>query len=921
MKAAKLLSRTTLAKVTLWLISTCDRPFCAYQNIGADCSINPFPINSNDDSRQIIKKSGAGTGPITIQCKLSLIVLCLLSLVVSDFAIAELSLHKTVYVDGQYLGDVIVNGSGLSYPYDHLILGAEGSVNYRYNELDGMLDEVAVYDGILNSGRILAHYNAISTNYYTEVMSDSPLGYWRFEDTSSNDSDPVEDCGSLGRDGTYVDSVSLVPGVLGQAAQFHGVVPEGAGDCIDVWDGDGAFSLEDITVELWVNSGNLGTSYPRLFQHNGDWQELHSYGLMCTESSFGVIGANTTNFLPVDINDGQWHQVVATYETIGEAGPEIAAANLIFKSIGSTHDGNGWVLSENGYVGTFIDVGTAGTVTITISADGSIAGGTLPIMHLHIGDCSEEWSVADNGGSHTAYSNYVAEFNLPAGMHAARIEFVNDYTISGDRNLYLKSVIFEGATIQNSETGANALAAADNYIENYRKGPATVNLIIGQAGSVSEGTEVQVKLHRHAFNFGTEVYGISDMPWAEPDPSPGSDNYNYQQFINTHFNMILPGNAGKWRYNEGTRDVVTMQAVDDMLDYADAHGLRARMHGVLWDNQQPDWVDTLKSQALSDPCAAAEYWDEMMERMQYFLADRAGRYTDVDGINEGYHKDTHIQIYGIEGVAEIYSEMAAASAGRAKIAVNEYNVFEWTDYTNWYREHIEDIINAGGIVELIGLQNHTGFDTYNTIITFKNLQLLAGFELPMKVTEFSVDAESSGYPNILTESMRLAFGNDMTDGFIIWGFWSEQIWQQQPGGALVDENWELTDFGIAFEQLMAQWDTNEVAYVNAQGQINFTGYYGDYDIIINDRVYSLTLTKGTATYDLYIPCTSPLQGDIHQDCYVDELDLLQLADQWLQDSAVADLNDDNDVDFGDFAIMGNNWRLCANPMDPSCPDE
>jgi GH35 family endo-1,4-beta-xylanase len=915
MKAAKLLSRTTLARDTLWLVPTCGRPFCASPKILSNSSVKPFSINGSGFSRQIIKESGKGTGPITIHRKLLLIVLFLFA---CDYAIAELSLHKTVYVDGQYLDSAIVSGSGLSYPYDHFILGAEGSVGWRYNELDGTLDEVAIYDGILSSSRILTHYNAIATNYFNEVMADNPLGYWRFEDATSNNGDPVEDWGNVGRDGTYVDSVSLVPGVLGQAARLHGLMPDGAGDCISIWDGDGAFSLEDITVEVWINSSNLGSNYPRLFQHNGNWLEPDGYGLMCTESLFGVIGANTIDYFAVDVNDGLWHHVVVTYETLGEIGPEIGAANLIFKSIGSTHDSNGWILSENGYVGTFIDVNTAGTVTITISADGSLAGGQLPIMHLHIGDCSEEWTVADNGGSHTTYSNYIADFNLPAGMHAVRIEFVNDYTTSGDRNLYLKSVTFDGATIRNSASSANALAAADNYIENYRKGPATVNFIIGQTGSVPEGTEVQVKLRRHTFNFGTEVYGLWDMPWAEPDPTPGSDNYNYQQFINTHFNMILPGNAGKWRYNEYDRDVVTMQAVDDMLDYADAHGLRARMHGVLWDydDQEPDWVNTLQNQALTDPCAAAEYWDEIIERIQYFVGERGGRFTDIDGINESYHKPKNTDIFGIEGVAQLYNEMTAASAGRAKIAVNEYSVLEWTDYTNWYREHIENIVNSGGTVEFIGLQNHTSSGGYNTIAVFKNLQLFAGFELPMKITEFSLDSPSS---TILTDTMRLCFGNDMTDGFIMWGFWKEQMWRD--GSALVDENWDLTDMGVAYEQLMAQWDTNEVVYVNADSQINFAGYYGDYDITINDQVYTLTLTKDTTTYDLQIPCTSQFQGDIYQDCYVDELDLLLFANEWLQEPADADLNDDNDVDFGDFAFIGNDWRLCTDPTNPGCLSE
>jgi len=523
----------------------------------------------------------------------------------------------------------------------------------------------------------------------------------------------------------------------------------------------------------------------------------------------------------------------------------VYAGSMAFKSNGSGHDGNGWVLSSNGYVGTFIDVEIAGSVIITIRADGSIAGGTLPIMDLHVGDFNDTWSVADNGSPHNIYNDYVAVFNLPVGMHAVRVEFVNDYTISGDRNLYLKRVTFSGATLENDASSDNALSTADNYIDKYRKGKAKVTVTIEDA-NVPEGTPVQVELINHAYNFGAAVYGHSSVPsWTLPNPTPGSDNYNYQQFLDSHFNMIVPENSGKWENNESTRDVVTMNAVDAILDYAETHGHRARMHCAFWDNQQPSWVDTLKNQAISDPCGPkpAEYWDEMMERIDYYIADRAHRLTDIDGINESYHKDMHTQIYGIDGVADIYNEMVAASAGQAKIAVNEYGVLEYGGYTNWYREHIEEIINAGGIVELIGLQNYTSSYGYDAVGVFQNLQLFAGFELPMIITEFALESDSP-VPSILTETMRFCFGNDMTDGFVMWGFWDHPNWMWKNGSALVDDNWNLTDCGVAYEQLMAQWDTDEIVYVDSNSQIEFTGFYGEYNLTVDGQSYSFTFVKG-----------------------------------------------------------------------------
>ena len=110
-----------------------------------------------------------------------------------------------------------------------------------------------------------------------------------------------------------------------------------------------------------------------------------------------------------------------------------------------------------------------------------------------------------------------------------------------------------GATIDTSTSEtvlrANALAAADTYIDNFRKGPGKVALV-----GVAPGTEVNVKLKNHAFNFGTNIHGVSDTGLIDPNPTPGSTAAKYQQFVTENFNMVEGSNAGKWSINEGTRD-------------------------------------------------------------------------------------------------------------------------------------------------------------------------------------------------------------------------------------------------------------------------------------------------------------------------------------------------------------------------------
>src|SRR5262249_39949321 len=149
-------------------------------------------------------------------------------------------------------------------------------------------------------------------------------------------------------------------------------------------------------------------------------------------------------------------------------------------------------------------------------------------------------------------------------------------------------------TTTTATNDASALAAADTYIANYRRGPATVAL-----SGLAPGTQVKVKMVRNAFNFGTMVQGFDANVFLAP-VAPGdttSTAYHYQNFVNSHFNILVPSNMGKWDSNEAMQNTVTMGQVDTILNYGQAHDMNVRMHNLIWGNQQPTWVNTLISTA------------------------------------------------------------------------------------------------------------------------------------------------------------------------------------------------------------------------------------------------------------------------------------------------------------------------------------
>lgn len=542
----------------------------------------------------------------------------------------------------------------------------------------------------------------------------------------------------------------------------------------------------------------------------------------------------------------------------------LPAAQLILKSAGQAVD-DSWKLSSNGYVGTYLYVPVQGQLSVTIRASGQTADTIPPHMNIVLNDIRKACEVSSRP------ADYILATIVPAGMHFLRIEFVNSAT---GRTLTIHRTQIHGASVVNDHTDANALAVADTYIENFRKGQVTVAL-----SAVAPGSQVRVRLRRHAFNFGAAVPGFEKNLVLLDDPPPDSDADRFQKFFNSHFNMLVPENAGKWGFNEKNSDVLTMDHIDAMLRYAKNHNLRVRMHTLLWSHKYsvPEWVNELLDRALAgDQAAKSLLRQRISRRIEYYVRDRADRYDEIDVINEIYHERKFLDIFGIDGLADIFRETAKAAAqagAHPRLYINEYNLLQWSrdpvnnhapdPYANWYRKVIEDLRNAGAPVDGVGVQYYcsTHPDTlrqqpHSPARILQVMQNLSVLGLPITLTEFGVKSgpDQTNDPEMaavyLEQTMRMIFGTPQATGFLLWGFRPPWMWEKNAAAALLDENWNLTPAGRRYEQLISQWNTDLTLTVNHQGTISFTAFWGDYDLIINGRKYPLSLVKGLSHYSL-----------------------------------------------------------------------
>jgi GH35 family endo-1,4-beta-xylanase len=496
------------------------------------------------------------------------------------------------------------------------------------------------------------------------------------------------------------------------------------------------------------------------------------------------------------------------------------------------------------------------------------------MLGLRVADFATSWPVTAVGGN---YGSHTQTWTLGAGTYCVRVEKADDRPSGGPWAIHIRDLTIAGATVLNTATDALALAAADTYIDHFRKGQAVLTILSGAQPLAN--APVRIRLKRHAFNFGTAVAGVEGRGTSWVTGS-GTNDVNYRDFIISNFNAIVPENAGKWSYNEGTRDRVTLDYLDSLVDFGARNNKRVRMHGVLWDVDQPKWVNALQDTAINGTseqardAAKADLRAKISQRVRYFVGDRAQRYYELDVINEPVHEPKYYEIYGLDGVAGIYNEVKAAvsAAGAStRIVPNEYEVLQGSrgikdPYANWYRRHVERLRNAGGAVDGIGIQYYAvdgnepeGLTTHSPSLIAQVFNNLATTNLSLSLTEFGVQSYNSPTPqraaDILAETLRLCFGHEKMTTFITWGFWRPRMWSTAPAGALMDANWNITPAGMVWQQMtgvrdwhianLPVWTTDVSLVTDGQGRVSFAGFYGDYEIISGRQRGEFTLTKGT----------------------------------------------------------------------------
>jgi GH35 family endo-1,4-beta-xylanase len=605
----------------------------------------------------------------------------------------------------------------------------------------------------------------------------------------------------------------------------------------------------------------------------------------------------------------------------------ITGSNLVFKSSGTQST----TLSQTGYIGTYLTVPAGGaTVNFDVNASGTASPG-----HMNVVVADSQFGF--NIGSTSATDYQTQDVTLPEGTYFVRVE--RDYDNGTNQpfsvnNLSVNTNSGAPATFSNispngataAAAAANAMAAANTYINNYRKGDLNLSVL-----GIDPGTPIEIKEVNSAFKFGTAVPDSLSTYLA-----PGS---TYSQLLKKDFNSVTPENAGKW---SGSDTASQLQNLDNLLKFGAQNNIRVRGHNLIWGTQQPtrintDFTNAQSSNPATAAAAKATIQSEITTRINNYLGGtvtgtstkRAADYDELDVYNESYHtgsivpassNDNYWKVLGdgtVAGgapvVADIYNRVqtAVTNAGAStRLFTNEYNVLNNNSdqYGQWYSQHLESIRNAGGAVTGIGTeyyntpgvgQNGSQVDPSRAYATWQNLSAQG---LPLETTEFGETNVSGADEAIgLTTAMTLAFGTQKMTGFTLWGFYAiPGMYSGSAGSVLYDSSYNITPAGSAYESLLNSWTTDYTSIVNADGSVTLPGtaFYGDYEVTVLGKKYQLHLAKGATDYSLTVPV-----GDYNGDGVVDAADYTVWRDTFGSATDLrADGNGNHSIDAGDYDI-------------------
>jgi len=267
----------------------------------------------------------------------------------------------------------------------------------------------------------------------------------------------------------------------------------------------------------------------------------------------------------------------------------------------------------------------------------------------------------------------------------------------------------------------------------------------------------------------------------------------YSETLAREFSMVEPEDAMKWWVVRGKTGVFDFRAGDEVVHFAQAHGMKVRGHCLVWDHNNPDWL-------TQGHFTSAQLAPLLQEHLTTVMKHYAGQVFAWDVVNEaldenGRPKDSpwyNQPGIGLSGRGTAYIEQAFRWAREADpqalLFYNEAEGEKLNRKSDAIYAMVKDFKRRGVPIDGVGLQMHIFHLDLDEASLAANIARLTALGLQVHITELDVSLplDSSGNlarkDDLLRQAevyrgvVRACLQNPGCTAIQSWGFTDKYSW-------------------------------------------------------------------------------------------------------------------------------------------------
>lgn len=270
------------------------------------------------------------------------------------------------------------------------------------------------------------------------------------------------------------------------------------------------------------------------------------------------------------------------------------------------------------------------------------------------------------------------------------------------------------------------------------------------------------------------------------NPGAFEQDVSYGPTLAREFNCLVAENIMKGRYLQPERGRFEFAAADAMLDFAEAHAMKARGHTLVWHTQQPDCIANLE-------LSRAEALDFLHTHIGTVVQHFRGRVFAWDVVNEGVadkgqallrEESPWYRLIGPEYMEKAF-RWAHDADPDAQLFYNDYNIAAIEEKADRVFRLVHCLLDRGVPLHGVGFQHHVkACDAPGLEVLSRRIERFRELGVTVHITELDLSVPAQAAPGdfeLQAQAYRDVFEAALASGgacpaVVLWGFTDRYSW-------------------------------------------------------------------------------------------------------------------------------------------------